>query len=297
MVKPNFVIAGASKSGTTALYHGLKQHPDIYLPMTKELHYFSYPELSRRISGPGDKVIVHTIVSSWDAYLSQYRTAGSGHLARGDVSPSYLFFPAVAERIRSKLGPIRVIIILRNPADKIFSQYSHLVRDGRETLSFAQALEEEPYRRRRGWSDMWLYRESGFYCDRVSEYMRVFGKESVLVVFFEAFRSDPVHTLQTIARFLGVSPDYRFQPPSPVNVSGMPRSKLLSRVVIAGPLFVLAKKYFPVSLGGKIKRLIMRINTGEKLQIGDQLREMLLSEYRQDIQCLGRLVDRDIIWR
>lgn len=296
MIKPNFIVAGASKSGTTALFHGLKQHPDIFLPPTKELHYFSYPELYKRTNGPGDKYIIRTIITSWDAYLSQFQKANVGYQARGDISPSYLFFPSVAQRIRDKLGPIRIIIILRNPVEKIFSQYSHLVRDGREELSFIHALEQERDRFKKGWSDMWLYRESGYYCDKVAEFLRVFGKNSVLVLFFEKFKSSPVQTLQKIAQFVGVSSHFQFEPPAKVNVSGTPRSRLLSRVVISGPIFVLAKKYLPISAGGKLKRFFMRINTGEKPQLSKHLRQRLLLEYKEDIYCLSQLIEREIPW-
>ena len=153
---PNFIVIGAPKSGTTSLFYYLGQHPDIYLPVRKELHFFSYEELSKRNHGPGDAEIVGNLCATYEQYVAHYRDVKTER-AIGEVSPSYLYYSASAERIYSMLGSIKIIAILRNPIDKAYSQYMHLKRDGREDLDFTHALREECRRQGMGWSDIWYY--------------------------------------------------------------------------------------------------------------------------------------------
>ena len=78
---PNFVVIGAPKSGTTSLFHYLKQHPDVYLPVRKELHYFSYRLLAENVSGPLDDVVLPSLCATEDAYRAHYQLRGSASAA------------------------------------------------------------------------------------------------------------------------------------------------------------------------------------------------------------------------
>ncbi|HZA66279.1 MAG TPA: hypothetical protein VE592_04975, partial [Geminicoccaceae bacterium] len=135
---PNFVVAGAAKCGTTSLFHYLKQHPDVFLPAQKELHYFAYDHLSRNSGGPGGARSLDFACATREAYEAHYRAAGS-QVAIGEVSPSYFYFDEVSERIETELCAPKIVIILRDPIEKAYSQYMHLVRDNRETLPFFEA--------------------------------------------------------------------------------------------------------------------------------------------------------------
>ena len=101
---------------------------------------------------------VEDLCATWDEYLAQFAEAGD-QAAIGDVSPSYFAYPELAEAIRDRLGSPRIVLILREPVQKAFSQYSHLVRDGRETLPFWEALQAEPERCAKGYGALWRYVE------------------------------------------------------------------------------------------------------------------------------------------
>src|SRR6267142_1253724 len=159
---PNFIVVGAPKCGTTSLYHYLRQHPQIFLPARKELHYFSFRFMERLLAGPGDSNILATSCRTFEDYAAYYAQA-SDETARGDISPSYFYFTDVCQEIRERLGNPKIIIMLRDPVQKAFSQYMHLIRDGRETLELNAALAEEPRRIELGYAAMWRYAESSLY--------------------------------------------------------------------------------------------------------------------------------------
>ena len=143
---PNFVVIGAPKCGTTSLFYYLQRHPEVYLPVRKELHFFTFEEHSAQARGPGDDNVLANLCSTWPEYLSHYVDVGD-EPAVGEVSPSYLASAAACPRIRERLGPVKILAILRDPVQKAFSQYLHLVHEGRETLSFVEALRAEEQRR------------------------------------------------------------------------------------------------------------------------------------------------------
>ena len=180
---PNFLVIGAAKSGTTSLHHYLKQHPDVYMPAKKELHYFASEHMKRCTAGPGDRNIPLHICETKQDYEAFF-VAALDQAAVGEVSPSYLYFSEVAERILEELGRPKIIVVLRDPIHKAFSQYMHLVRDNRERLDFYQALLAETERAANGWSTLWRYAESSLYSRRLQTYIDLFGDSQVKILFY-----------------------------------------------------------------------------------------------------------------
>ena len=141
--RPNIFVVGDAKCGTTTLYRMLQLADGIGTSRTrKELHYFAAPELVQKIAGPGDERIPNDIVQDEAAYLAEFAhlPAGLAHVA--DVSPSYLQEPAAAGRIQAFAPDARIVILVREPAAKIMSQYTHLWSEGREALPFDAAFAE-----------------------------------------------------------------------------------------------------------------------------------------------------------
>src|SRR5262249_47246667 len=126
-VWPNFFIVGAPRAGTTSLYQYLKQAPGIYMSPVKEPHYFGHNSGRR----------------SEAKYLELFRGA-EGHSAVGEASVSYLRNPGTAERIKRSLPGARIIIIVRDPVEVVYSHYFEFARRYASDLSFEQvaALEE-----------------------------------------------------------------------------------------------------------------------------------------------------------
>src|SRR5918997_468574 len=137
MTLPNFLIIGAMKSGTTALYYYLEQHPQIYMSPVKEPNFFC--------SG-GQEGWESKSVTRIRAYQYLFKDV-SDEKAIGEASHCYLYEPQAVARIQEHLPDAKLVAILRNPVDRAYSHFLHMVRNGTEPLTdFGQALEEEEIR-------------------------------------------------------------------------------------------------------------------------------------------------------
>src|SRR5882762_10194104 len=145
---PNFFIVGAMKAGTTSLYHYLDQHPQVYMSPIKEPCYFSSetrpenmgPEFQEQalrgirdtredIRGPMREKRLAGLVVDWEDYVSLFRDV-KGEIAIGEASIRYLWSKMAPENIRSRITAAKIIMVLRNPADRAFSEYHHAVTNG-----------------------------------------------------------------------------------------------------------------------------------------------------------------------
>ncbi len=296
MPLPNFVVVGAPKCGTTSLYHYLRQHPEVYLPARKELHYFTRELLLRDTAGPGDGAVLRHLCPTSEAYAAEFSAAGTA-TALGDISPSYFDFPEVAGQMRRELGDPRIVILLRDPIAKAFSQYMHLVRDGRETLAFHDALRAEADRTARGWSLIWRYAASSIYAERVRRYLDTFGPERVRIFLFEEFSREPQAVLDELWRFLEVDPGVRADTSQVFNASSRPRSRALAGLVSKrSPLAAAARAVIPASLRLRAVELVRRLNAGRKGEVDERSRAYLREYFAADVRETETLLARRLDW-
>ena len=295
MTLPNFLIIGAAKSGTTAIYTFLKQHPDIYMSPRKELRYFS-----NRPTPQGDipEGYVHKGVTTLSAYESYFDGVMDERIY-GESSPMYLYTPGTAERINETIPNVKLLAILRNPVDRAYSAYTHALREWKEPAeSFQKALELEPERIKAGWGMLWHYTRAGLYYQQLARYFEVFDSKQILVVLYDDLRSDPAALLRLIFNFLGVDPDFKPDTSLRPNVSGFPKSewlhKLMKRLFIEDNVI---KRVSQVLVPQKIRRMVMVKLRGanlEKRELSADLRSQLQSIFRSDIEKLQGLLDRDL---
>jgi hypothetical protein len=198
---PDFLVIGAQKAGTTALYAYLRWHPAVTGPSWKEVSFFD------RHWWRGER---------W--YRGQFPLRSAGRLV-GEASPSYLFHPLAPERVRSLLPDARLIALLRDPVERAYSQYQHEVALGREPLSFDDALEAEEERTRgeverlvadpRAFSRDWwdhTYAARGLYAEQLERWLAVFPRSQLLVVATDELGEKPAETYAAVLSFLGVEP-------------------------------------------------------------------------------------------
>lgn len=202
---PNFIILGAAKAGTTALYHYLKQHPQITMSPLKETNFFALMNEPLDFCGPGDQDYINRFsITDLDGYLTQFQGC-EGAKAIGEASPLYLYSPKAPPRIHEYVPDAKLIAILRNPVDRAYSAFLHLVRDGRETTrDFREALQREEERIAAGWEHIWHYKNMGRYYEQVKRYTDTFGRDRVRVFLYKDFRTNPTEMLGKVFRFLGV---------------------------------------------------------------------------------------------
>ena len=196
MKKLSFLIAGVQKGGTTALWHFLSQHPQIYLSLHKELHFFDFERFDWE-SPPYE--ILH----------AEFAEASSRALW-GEATPIYTFWPPSLARIASYNPDIKLIVVLRNPTERAYSQWGMARARGYETLPFGLAIREgrarvdlcNLSRDLRRFSAV----ERGLYSGQVRRIMSLFPREQVLFLSNEDLRRRHFEVLNRTCSFLGVAP-------------------------------------------------------------------------------------------
>lgn len=291
----DIIVGGTSKAGTTALFRMLSSNQNFFLPPKKEIHYFSYPFLNKRTSGPGDNFIISDIPNSFKEYLSLF-SLKKAHQVTVDISPSYLFHYNSAEEIHARLENTKLIFILRNPVEKIYSQYLHLVSEGRESLSFEDALKAEAQRKSEGFSDMFLYKESGYYYKGVKHFIDLFGKDRVKIILYQEFRDHPNDVLQEICLFSGLKIPQIFALNQKANVSGSIRSIQLAKLIGPNSLTQFARRIIPRSSGHWIREQLKKINRNNSEVLDPLIRIALVNNYKDDIEKLEKLIGRKTGW-
>ena len=195
---PDFLILGAQKAGTTALYAYLRWHPEITGPSFKEVSFFD------RHYAKGERW--------YRAHMPARRRS-----LVGEASPSYLFHPLAPERVAAMLPGARLIVLLRNPVDRAFSHYQHEVVLGREPLSFEDAVDREDERMEGELERMlrnpsyfslawwnYTYLARGRYAEQLERWFAAFPREQLLVLFTEELSADTPATYRRVLDFLGV---------------------------------------------------------------------------------------------
>jgi hypothetical protein len=292
---PNFVIAGAAKAGTSFAASRLSRHPDIFLPAHKECSYFAFQNDPPNFSGPGDELLNRMVISDEQRYRELFRDTG-GRRAVGEASVVYLSRPESFARMRAGLGPAaKAIVLLRNPADRAFSAWSHLVRDGREKLSFPDALVAERKRIDAGWEPLWAYRGSGHYTAGLRAAFAALGRDNVGVWLYDDVTARPLQMLHEMCEFLDV-PTAGFRPDTTqrVNASGVPRSAFVNWLAYGVRHRFKLGWLLPVpAVRERIKTRIGNANL-RPLVFDPADRARLIEDFRPEVESLATLLDRDL---
>jgi len=292
---PNFLIIGAPKAGTTSLYNFLAQHPEIYMSPVKEPHFFSYEGKMVNYFGPKDqKRCDDMFVTSFEKYKELFSKVES-QTAIGEASAMYLYSNEAPSKINRYLPNVKLIIILRNPVDRAYSSFTHLVRDDREKLSFADALCEEEKRLAGGWMPFWGYRSMGYYYTHVKRYMDEFGSDRIKIYLYDELKKDYSDVLRNIYTFLGVSEDFVVDTNKEHNKSGIPRNRYLHLFLKEHhPVKSLFKPFFPNSFRRKLVHNLTNRNLRQPPKISNDDKEFLLKEYQEDILKTQALIGKNL---
>ena len=293
---PNFLIIGAAKSGTTALYRYLKQHPEIYMPDRKEPHHFSFDDITKNTNGPGD--YVRTAITDKQEYQSLFSNV-KNQKAVGEASPTYIYVPGTAERINSELPNSKVIAILRHPADRAFSAYMHLVRDGHETiLDFQKALNRENERIENNWGPIWHYQKAGLYYEQLMPYFKLFRKNQIMIIIYDDYKKDPAKINRSIFKFLEIDENFLPDMSAKPNVSGIPKNKHLQKIMSNffdrdNIIRTVSRNLFSEEIRWRFTSY-MRNQNLQQIKMSLEVRSGLVDYFRNDINNLQYLIDRDL---
>lgn len=216
---PKFVVIGAQRAGTTWLYECLKEHPDVFLPDTKELHFFDH---------------------HFDKGESYYRrffpdTVKESYESWGEITPNYYQEPQALERLQSVIPDCKVIFILREPVSRLISQYELFSQSDYKDLSFDDVIQNKP-----SVIDLSL---QGKHLNRA---LKLFGKDNVYTCFYDDLSTTPLSFFQSICKFIGVNSSFEpFFINKRVNRVVLPRTQAALKAIGLGKAidFVKSSRY------------------------------------------------------
>ncbi|PUA79757.1 sulfotransferase family protein [Nocardioides currus] len=203
--RPDFLVIGAPKAGTTALHAALAQHPDVFVSSPKEPKFWLCDgEPPPAWCGPGDKHSQQEWIWREDDYAELFSQAREDQV-RGESTPFYLWSRGAHRRIGEALPDVRLIAVVRDPIDRAYSNWMHLWSDGLEPESdFETAFARQDQRVRAGWAPFWRYRDLGRYGEQLEHLNRHVDPERVLVLRYRDLVDDPRSAVDRVSRFLGI---------------------------------------------------------------------------------------------
>jgi len=279
--QPNFLVIGAGKAGTTALYYYLRQHPQVFMSARKEPYFFAYEgaELDEHFRGPGDRTAFAPPVTHWEDYLQLF--AAAREAAIGEASAVYLYSGDAPARIRHYLPQARLIVMLR--------------RSGREPLAdFREALQSEEERVRLKWAPAWHYRRRGLYGAQVERYLALFPRAQLRLYLYEDWQADNLGVLRDIFRFLEIDDAFTPDISRRYNVGRVPRNSAWHTFLCQPhPLKDIVRPLFPKPLADRLWLCLWSANLAPAV-FDPQVRAELVEYYRPDILRLQDLLQRDL---
>jgi hypothetical protein len=310
MREPNFFIVGAPKAGTTSLYHYLDQHPDIYMSPMKEPCHFSYevrpenfePSLRGRaiqlekdvreyLRGPMDRKFSGGIVAEWSDYLRLF-AAATTQQAVGEASVNYLMSRSAPGAIASRIPHARIIMVLRSPVERAFSQYLHFVSDGLVTQPFRDYVRTSLRHGGKGLGIHEPFLEMGFYAEQVQRYLEHFPREQIGIWLYEKAKSRPREFMREVLEFLEV--DSTFTPDTSMryNQPRIARMVKPSQVLRRLGLWKMFRRLTPAPIKSFVRNAVYRPTGSVTMEAAD--RRLMLDFYRGDIHRLEGILNRDL---
>lgn len=291
MKKPNFLVLGAPKCGTTSMYYYLNQHKDIFL-CSKEVHFFAY----------GDDLYEDIVVQEWEKYLDLFEEAENEEIL-GEVAVRYLYSDVALNKIKKYIPDAKLMVLLRDPAERAFSHFLMRFRTGGLVAEKGTVPGEEDIRE--GFSNNRDYIERSRYYKYIERYLKKFPKENMHFVVLDDLKNDPISVLSGIFEFLGVDENVEIDTSRKYNVSTVDefsyfkvllrRSKHLRSLRASKTLRWVASKIMPRSI---IDWMLWRKSTSKSIknqvEMPPDVRKKLINYYEGDIDGLENLMSRDL---
>lgn len=305
---PDFIIIGAAKCGTTAMYELLRRHPDIYFSPVKEPHYFSGFDVGEftndfRRNNVTDPEYYFSqsplpqqfqlFLNDPDQYSRLYEDAPEGKI-RGEASTSYLYSERAPKAILKHNPDTRLIAILRNPVERAFSHYTMALKYGYTTDDFLTALKKDQAKKEKGWGQSELFLELGHYDEQIERYYHYFPREQIHIVIYEEWRVQPQKTMNGITGFLKTTP-LKLPERKTYNVGETPRFALVNRWIHQLGLRQYLADRLPPTLKKNMRSWYLKPKAADMMTA--EARVWLQQYYTPRINKLEELLGRDLdIW-
>lgn len=279
---PNFIIIGAGKCGTTSLHHYLNQHPQVYLCPQKETYFFVPEHIRSKLQPWG-------AVTDFNDYTNLFKDASQDNVI-GEISTTYYRHAEAAKQIYQTLPQVKIIAILRDPANRAFSDYQMHFRKGNEKRDFALLISPEN-----------RFIKPGFYYSELIPYFEVFPQEQIKILLFTDLVKKPTAFIEDLFKFIEVDPQFTPDTSKKSRTGGLPKNNTLNNLLTKpNPLRKLTASilslFIPLSIRQKIRSSLVKQNI-QPAKLSTEARQQLIEIYRYDVLKLQELIERDLsIW-
>lgn len=193
MILPNFLIVGAQKSGTTTLYDILDMHPEVNMSKTKEINFFTSDQKFEK---------------GLNYYSTFFKEPKDEHQITGEASPGYMNNLYIPKLIKNKLGDIKIVMMLRDPIKRAYSQYWDNRRHLSESLTESEIIDK--YLTDAYSSKSKGYFSRGVYIRYIEEYLKYFKRSDIHIIIFEELIDNPKNELKKLYNFLKIDDSDEF---------------------------------------------------------------------------------------
>lgn len=280
-MKPNLICPGAPKTATTYLGKLLNQNPDIYIPSTKETHFFSDD-------------IKYSKGIKW--YLNTFYKNAESRI-RCDFSPSYLNSQIAPKRIKNDLDrDIKFIFMLRNPIERAVSEFKMRQREQCYKFDFNTYLNDF-FDGKKVFDNGELI-ENGLYYKHINKYVELFERNNMFFIIFEDFIINKPIIIKKISEFLNIKDTFQFDYNIKINKSGEVRYKFINKLAFGNyNMKVILKRLIPIKFRIKLRSIIMDNNIKNiksNFEINSELKQKLINYYKDDVLKLETQLNLDI---
>ena len=286
---PDFFVVGGQKCGTTLVYGLLRQHPEVFLPEQKELHYFATRGKPFAFTDNASERLNALAVYREEDYRSRYEEVG-GRTA-GEVCPTYLYSPHAARAIAAVRPDARIVAILRDPVERSFSAYRHMrARNAEPASSMGAALDAEDDHIAGNWQAMSHYLAGSRYSEQLQRYYDHFDADQILIIPFEQLKSAPLRWVDRICSHIGVSP----LPPSVAIAQTNKTYQIDNKLALAlsdkkSPLAKLARQLLPARFRGQLRERFLELFARDEDQLSAETRQRMVLALRDDARNTRRI--------
>ena len=296
--RPDFLVIGAPKAGTTALHAALAQHPEVFTSSPKEPKYWLCDDAPPPAwCGPGDRHSQREWIWRRDRYDALFEPARPDQV-RGESSPFYLWSRGAHRRIAEALPDVRLVAVVRDPIDRAYSNWMHLWSDGLEPVGeFESSLALQQHRIDAGWAPFWRYLELGRYGEQLAHLRRYVDPDRILVLRYRDVVDEPAAAVDRTCRFLGISTG---------RVSSIPKDNARPfvepgwRPRVLGPAVRIGARlgqFAPPEVwrraSGPVVARLQGASNGHRPRLAEEVRARLVPQFTEDVELLQELTGED----
>lgn len=288
MTLPNFIVIGAAKAGTTALYWYLSEHTAVFMSPVKETNFFAYGRDAQGNLLYGDPEVHHFPIQTMAEYQRLFAKAG-GAAAIGEASPIYLECPQAAARIGAAIPSARIIASLRHPVERAYSDYlMHLRHRGQPFDPSRDLTAAAPWAAA---DSRWM--QVSRYHPQLERYYAVFPRSQIHVSLFDDLRRNPLGLVQDVYRFVGVDPGFSPDFETPHAIGGLPAIRLLEALLTNRAVHSVVKPLMPTRAANWVRRMRAR-NLKKAPALPPELKRELTGGFRDDIARTADVIGRNL---